>query len=88
MEVNIKFNYEINSCISCPYHKVIKDPDPDDWFNDDDMAVVCTKLPNDEIGKYRSPAYFIGQNYKVVSSALRPPELSNFNWIPDFCPQK
>jgi len=83
MEVNIK----INSCINCPFHKVINDPDPDDWFCDDDMAIVCTKLPNDEIGKFDSPAYFSRQKFKVVSSGIRPHHVSSFNYIPEFCPE-
>lgn len=29
------------NCIDCPLHSVLPDPDPDDWFNDDDMKVVC-----------------------------------------------
>lgn len=30
-------------CIECPHHAVLRDPDPDDWFCDDDVKVVCTK---------------------------------------------
>jgi hypothetical protein len=30
------------SCMKCPHHKVVRDPDPDDWFCDDDCAVLCT----------------------------------------------
>lgn len=33
----------ITNCIDCPFHKVLSDPDPDDWFCDDDVKVVCTK---------------------------------------------
>ena len=36
------------SCIDCAHHAIINDADPNDWFNDDDCAVVCTKVPNDE----------------------------------------
>lgn len=28
-------------CTSCPHHEVVPDPDPDDWFCDDDVRVVC-----------------------------------------------
>lgn len=38
----------ITNCIDCPFHSVRPDPDPDDWFNDDDVKVVCTKT-NKEI---------------------------------------
>jgi len=30
-----------SNCLDCPYHKVLPDPDPDDWFCDDDVKVVC-----------------------------------------------
>lgn len=32
---------KINNCIDCGYHEIIPDPDPDDWFCDDDVKVVC-----------------------------------------------
>ena len=32
----------IESCIDCPRHSVEPDPDPNDWFCDDDVKVVCT----------------------------------------------
>lgn len=33
---------EITRCIHCPKHEVRRDPDPSDWFCDDDIKVVCT----------------------------------------------
>lgn len=35
---------EITHCVDCPFHEVKSDPDPHDWFNDDDVKVVCTKV--------------------------------------------
>jgi len=32
-----------DNCMDCPYREVLPDPDPDDWFCDDDMKVVCKK---------------------------------------------
>src|SRR4051812_3276113 len=32
----------MKTCIGCKHHEVIADPDPHDWFCDDDVAVVCT----------------------------------------------
>ena len=29
------------NCIDCPAHRVLPDPDLDDWFCDDDVKVVC-----------------------------------------------
>lgn len=34
---------KIKNCIDCPFHEVFNDPDPDDWFCDDDMGVKCKK---------------------------------------------
>lgn len=35
-----------DSCMDCPNHRVERDPDPTDWFCDDDVAVLCSKEPN------------------------------------------
>lgn len=34
------------NCMNCPQHKVECDPDPTDWFCDDDQAVLCTLAKN------------------------------------------
>jgi len=80
MEVELK----IKNCLECPKHKVVADPDPSDWFCDDDEAIVCTALVNDEKGRFNSVAY--NGQYKVVSSGLRPYETKKYARIPDFCP--
>lgn len=36
-EVTLK----LDNCMDCPHHQVYPDPDPDDWFCDDDEKVVC-----------------------------------------------
>lgn len=33
----------INNCTECPFHEVQPDPDPNDWFCDDDVKVYCHK---------------------------------------------
>ena len=38
----------ITNCIDCEFHRVINDPDPNDSFCSDDMAVVCTKMKNEK----------------------------------------
>lgn len=35
---------KIDNCMDCPHHLVRPDPDPDDWFCDDDEKVVCTQV--------------------------------------------
>lgn len=34
---------DIKNCMDCPFHSVQADPDPHDWFCDDDEKVICTK---------------------------------------------
>jgi hypothetical protein len=63
---------KINSCTKCNYHKIVPDPDPDDWFYHDDKAIICTKVAS--------------ESKKVVSSSTSPTEIKDFEYIPDWCP--
>ena len=72
-------------CALCPHHKVIPDPDPSDWFNDDDCAIVCTLQKNNKKNP-RSKYAADRQDYKVVSGALRPYETQKVE-IPKWCPK-
>lgn len=38
-----KVNIEITNCTECVFHSIQSDPDPNDWFCDDDLKNVCTK---------------------------------------------
>jgi hypothetical protein len=31
----------VSNCMDCPYHQIVPDPDPTDWFCDDDIAILC-----------------------------------------------
>lgn len=42
-EIKIKVEF----CSNCPFGRVLPDPDPDDWFCDDDVKVYCTKSKRD-----------------------------------------
>jgi len=72
------------NCIDCPFHKVISDPDPTDWFNDDDVAVVCTKTPKkeDKNSKYAADH----QPFKPVTVACRPYNIRKESETPKWCP--
>ena len=71
-------------CCSCAKHLVIPDPDPDDWFNDDDCAIVCTIVPNDK--QICNSKYLADRSeFKQVSSSLRPYEASDVA-RPKWCP--
>ncbi|PLX26974.1 hypothetical protein C0583_05285 [Candidatus Parcubacteria bacterium] len=64
-------NVKIDNCIDCSYHRELPDPDPDDWFCDDDVKVVCTK---------KKPS-------KNITVACRPYNTRNECDIPEWCPR-
>lgn len=70
-------------CIDCKFHKVIADPDPTDWFCDDDVAIVCLKETQniDKTSKWMSDR----QEKRVVSGSLRPYEIKKVT-PPKWCP--
>ena len=37
-------NLKLSNCMDCPHHSVQADPDPNDWFNDDDVKWYAKKL--------------------------------------------
>lgn len=42
----VEFKKKITQCRECPYCRITPDPDPDDWFNDDDEKALCTESGN------------------------------------------
>ena len=42
----VEIKKEITQCRECPYCRIVPDPDPDDWFNDDDETALCTESGN------------------------------------------
>lgn len=38
---SVIFQKEITQCRECPHCRIAPDPDPDDWFNDDDEKALC-----------------------------------------------
>lgn len=45
--ITVVKQYDVEFCSKCPYGAVYPDPDPDDWFCDDDERVYCRKLDRD-----------------------------------------
>ena len=43
VETKTVVTIQLSNCIDCTHHKVMRDPDPSDWFCDDDVKVVCSK---------------------------------------------
>ena len=70
-------NYEEHNkqCRGCKYCVIESDPDPNDWFNDDDQKALCKHFS------------VIDKNgcKKLIEYALRPHEKIE---IPKWCPLK
>lgn len=77
----------ITNCMDCGNHQVIPDPDPDDWFCDDDVAVVCKITPNDKkdpTSRWTSDY----SAYKPVAWSCRPYNTRKESEVPSWCPLK
>ena len=66
-----KVKLEIENCMDCPDHSVRPDPDPDDWFCDDDEKVVCAH----------------GGQERTITCACRPYNKRKECEIPPWCPR-
>ena len=78
---------EITNCTQCPHHKVVADPDIDDWFCDDDVAVRCS------LSSKTPQRWGNGINYRIgdpmVTVGCRPYNIEKeCTPIPDWCPLK
>ena len=62
----------IDNCMDCPNHVVLSDPDPHDWFCDDDEKVLCQH----------------GDTERIVTCACRPYQLRKECEIPNWCPRR
>ena len=72
------------NCADCQHHRVIQDPDPDDWFNDDDVAVVCTLEEKNTVKHSRRASE--RQDRRLVTAACRPYNVKKESTRPDWCP--
>jgi hypothetical protein len=75
------------NCIDCENHLVINDRDPNDWFCDDDKAVVCTLTKNP---KHKPDSKYLSERsqYKSVTVACRPYNIRKESEQPEWCPIK
>ena len=62
---------KIQNCMDCPHHEVQADPDPHDWFCDDDVKVVCKKTT---------------RKNNEITVACRPYMTRKECEVPDWCP--
>lgn len=86
MNTNQNSNDKKQNCLDCKYHKIINDPDPDNWFCDDDVAVIClhdvVSQTIDLTSNYRSAR----QKHKCITVACRPYNTRKESKQPSWCP--
>lgn len=61
------------NCTTCKHHEVRPDPDPHDWFCDDDVKVVCTLTKRKD---------------NTITVACRPYNVKKESDTPKWCPLK
>jgi hypothetical protein len=76
----------METCIDCNEHRVIKDPDPNDWFCDDDVAVVCTLMGNTK--RDLDSKYLAERNeFRCITVGCRPYNIKKETVVPEWCPK-
>jgi len=80
-------NFEVSNCTECPEHKVLSDPDPYDWFCDDDVKVVC-KAKNDKVITCGCRPHHTKKECNVPSWCPRKPKIKKENIDSDVCNEK
>jgi hypothetical protein len=73
-----------DNCMDCTHHKVVRDPDPTDWFCDDDVAVLCQLMPPAK----GDTAWASGQQFqhRAVTISCRPHKTRDESKTPAWCP--
>jgi hypothetical protein len=75
------------NCVDCKYHRIVKDPDPDDWFCDDDVAVVCSHPDTPRKSAKPESRYEADrQTLKTVTVGCRPYRTRSECATPQWCP--
>jgi hypothetical protein len=73
------------NCTECEHHKVEADPDPYDWFCDDDVYVVCALVINENRDE-KSIYHYRRDRNGSITCACRPYNISKECDTPDWCP--
>lgn len=76
----------MKTCLDCPFHKIIDDPDLWGSWCIDDVAIVCTKKINPD-RNVNSRHASDRSEYDSVAVACRPYNLKNEAIIPEWCPE-
>jgi len=69
---------KLQKCINCPHHCVEADPDPSDWFCDDDVKVRCTESK----ATYRGNCCY----EPYITVGCRPYRVKEESDVPSWCP--
>lgn len=68
---------ELKGCAICVYMKVLPDPDPFDWFCDDDVKAVC-EMSQAQMHESGEPNIAVGcRPYQVLKES---------SYVPKWCP--
>lgn len=51
------YDSSVSNCTDCPEHETRVTPDPDDWFCDDDIAVLCRAAHRRKIAEGIRPQF-------------------------------
>jgi hypothetical protein len=65
----------MTNCTDCMHHHVLPDPDPNDWFCDDDVKVICSHKES-----------LTPKGMRVITCACRPYNIVKECETPDWCP--
>ena len=85
-KIPVVVQLEITDCSQCPHYTTAADPDPNDWFCDDDQYGFCTITPNDARNpnsQYQSDR----SKFKTLYKSRRPYEVGKLP-VPEWCPMR
>ena len=76
----------MKNCTQCPHVLIVNDRDPNDWFCDDDTAVLCSLTPweKGDLGPNAGGTWA----YKPVTVSCRPYQIEKETLVPVWCPLK
>jgi hypothetical protein len=77
-----------HNCMDCRHKEVIPDPDPNDWFNDDDCAVMCLLTPKTKEYPQNTKSKFRADHHpnRAITVACRPYNRRKECETPTWCP--
>ncbi len=85
-KIPVVVQLEITDCSQCPHYGTAADPDPNDWFCDDDQYGYCKITPNDA---RKSDSKYVSDRstFKTLYKSRRPYEVGKLP-VPEWCPMR